>query len=242
MTGRVGTQRAHGRGSNELRPIRFTRGYLNSALGSCLVEFGDTRVLCAASVETGVAAWLKGSGKGWVTAEYAMLPASTARRTRREIRGQSGRTQEIQRLIGRSLRAVVDLGALGESTVTVDCDVIQADGGTRTAAVSGAWLALTDALAAWREAGKLRSNPVFDQVAAVSVGLVAGRTLLDLDYSEDSRAEIDMNLVMCASGEFVELQGTGEQLGFDRARLDMLLDLGEQGLRTILEQQRLALA
>jgi len=176
-----------------------------------------------------------------VTAEYAMLPASTSVRTRRETNGLKGRTQEIQRLIGRSLRAVVDMAALGEITVTVDCDVLQADGGTRTASVCGAWLALHDALAAWKRAGKLKADPLFGQVAAVSVGLVAGRLLLDLDYREDSRAEIDMNLVMTGEGEYVELQGTGEQVSFDRSRLNTLLDLGDKGLRELLALQRQAL-
>ncbi|MDR0501582.1 MAG: ribonuclease PH [Coriobacteriales bacterium] len=237
----IGGQRAHARSNDEMRPVRFTRKYLKDAQGSCLVEFGDTRVLCAATVDDGVASWLKGTGRGWITAEYSMLPASTAKRTRRETHGQTGRTQEIQRLIGRSLRSVVDLSALGECTVTVDCDVIQADGGTRTAAISGAWLALHDALATWQRAGKLKGNPIFDQVVAVSVGLVAGRTLLDLDYHEDSRAEIDMNLVQCGSGEFVELQGTGEQTTFDRSRLNTLLDIGEKGLRELLALQKAAL-
>ncbi|MDR3052491.1 MAG: ribonuclease PH, partial [Coriobacteriales bacterium] len=188
--------RSFNRTEAQLRPVTFTRGYLKPALGSCLVEFGDTKVLCAASIEESVAAWRKGSGKGWVTAEYAMLPSATPRRTRRERNGAQGRTQEIQRLIGRSLRAVVNMDLLGEITVTVDCDVIQADGGTRTASICGAWLALHDALETWKNAGKLRTNPLFDQVAAVSVGMVDGRLLLDLDYREDSRAEIDMNLVL----------------------------------------------
>jgi ribonuclease PH len=170
-----------------------------------------------------------------------MLPASGSRRARRETNGQKGRTHEIQRLIGRSLRSVVDLSALGEITVTVDCDVIQADGGTRTASICGAWLALYDALSAWKNAGRLRANPVFGQVAAVSVGLVDGRVLLDLDYAEDSRAEIDMNLVMNAEGEFVEVQGTGERTTFDRGRLDALLDRGTVGLHLLLEAQRAAL-
>jgi ribonuclease PH len=233
--------RANNRKDDAMRPITFTREYLKSPFGSCLVEFGDTKVLCAASIEENVPSWLKGGGKGWVTAEYAMLPASGSRRSRREINGQKGRTHEIQRLIGRSLRSVVDLDALGEITVTVDCDVIQADGGTRTASVCGGWIALYDALAAWTNAGKLRANPVFGQVAAVSVGLVDGRVLLDLDYREDSRAEIDMNFVMNAEGEFVEVQGTGERATFDRARLDDLLDRGTVGLQLLLAAQRAVL-
>jgi ribonuclease PH len=207
--------------------VRFTRNYLKNVLGSCLVEFGDTKVLCAVSIEEGVASWLKGSGKGWLTAEYSLLPASTGKRTRREINGRTGRTQEIQRLIGRSLRAAVDLRSLGEYTITVDCDVIQADGGTRSAAISGAWLALRDALDAWRKAGKIVGDPLYRQIAAVSVGQVAGRILLDLDYHEDSRAEVDMNLVMTAKGEVIEVQGTGEQTVFSRKRLNQMLDLAE---------------
>jgi ribonuclease PH len=224
-----------------MRPVIFERNYLKNAYGSCLVSFGDTKVLCAASIEESVPSWLKGTGKGWVTAEYAMLPASSGKRNRREINGQKGRTQEIQRLIGRSLRATVNLDALGEITITVDCDVIQADGGTRTASICGAWLALSDALKVWKNAGKLKGDPLFGQVAAVSVGMVDGRVLLDLDYREDSRAEIDMNLVMNASGEFIEVQGTGERTGFDRALLDNLLDTGIVGLNALLAAQREAL-
>jgi ribonuclease PH len=233
--------RTNGRGDDEMRPVVFTRDYLKHPFGSCLVEFGETKVLCAASIEDGAPSWLKGSGTGWVTGEYAMLPASGSRRSRRETYGQKGRTHEIQRLIGRSLRSVVNLDILGEITVTVDCDVIQADGGTRTASICGAWLALYDALAAWTNAGRLTANPVFGQIAAVSVGLVDGRVLLDLDYREDSHAEIDMNLVMNAEGEFIEVQGTGERTTFDRARLDDLLDRGTVGLQTLLAAQRAAL-
>ena len=230
--------RAENRSDDTLRPVFFTRKYLKRAYGSCLVEFGDTKVLCAASIDESVPSWLKGSKKGWVTAEYAMLPASSTQRSRRETNGQRGRTHEIQRLIGRSLRSVVNLDALGEVTVTVDCDVIQADGGTRTASICGAWLALNDALATWKNAGKLKVNPVFGQVAAVSVGMVDGRILLDLDYHEDSRAEVDMNIVMNAEGEFIEVQGTGEHATFDRDRLNDLLDLGTKGIYTLLEAQR----
>jgi ribonuclease PH len=233
--------RTDNRADDALRPVTFTRNYLKSAYGSCLVEFGDTKVLCAASVDEGVPNWRKGAGKGWLTAEYAMLPASSPQRSRRETNGQKGRTHEIQRLIGRSLRSVLNLGALGETTITLDCDVLQADGGTRTAAISGAWLALHDALTVWRNAGKLRGDPLFGQVAAVSVGMVNGRLLLDLDYREDSRAEIDMNLVMNADGEFIEVQGTGERATFDRARLDALLDIGTKGLEALLAAQLEAL-
>jgi ribonuclease PH len=234
-------QRSYNREDDGLRPVTFTRDYLKNSYGSCLVEFGDTRVLCAASIEENVPSWMKGTGKGWVTAEYSMLPASSVKRTKRETNGQKGRTHEIQRLIGRSLRAVVNLDALGEITITVDCDVIQADGGTRTASICGAWIALNDALVAWTNAGKLKSNPLFGQVAAVSVGMVNGRLLLDLDYREDSRAEIDMNLVMTAQGEFIEVQGTGERTTFDRARLDALLDIGTKGLTDLLAAQQAAL-
>ncbi len=230
--------RADNRADDALRVVTFERNYLKNVYGSCLVSFGDTKVLCAASIEESVPSWLKGSGKGWVTAEYAMLPASSGKRNRRELNGQKGRTHEIQRLIGRSLRATVNLDALGEITITVDCDVIQADGGTRTASICGAWIALHDALSVWKNAGKLKGDPLFGQVAAVSVGMVDGRVLLDLDYREDSRAEIDMNLVMTAKGEFIEVQGTGERAGFDRALLDNLLDIGVKGLNALLDAQR----
>ena len=235
-------QRSEGRAVDEMRSVSMQRDCLKNALGSCLICFGDTKVLCAATIEEGVPTWRKGSGQGWVTAEYAMLPASTNTRTRRETSGPSGRSSEIQRLIGRSLRTVTDMRALGEVTVHIDCDVIQADGGTRTASITGAWVALKDALDAWRTAGKLKSDPLIDQVVAVSVGMVEGRLLLDLDYHEDSAAEIDMNLVMTGSGEFIEVQGTGERTPFDRKRLDALLDLGEKGLNPLLELQQQVLA
>ena len=233
--------RANDRSDDAVRPVVFTRNYLKYAYGSCLVEFGDTKVLCAASIDENVPNWLKGSKKGWVTAEYGMLPKSGTQRSRRETNGQKGRTHEIQRLIGRSLRSVVNLSALGEVTVTVDCDVIQADGGTRTASICGAWLALHDTLATWKDAGRLKVNPVFGQVAAVSVGMVDGRILLDLDYREDSHSEIDMNLVMNAEGEFIEVQGTAEHATFNRDRLDELLNIGTKGLHILLEAQRNAL-
>ena len=207
-------------------------------MGSCIFELGDTRVLCAASIEEGVSSWRRGSGMGWVTAEYSMLPASTHTRSRREMSGPKGRTHEIQRLIGRSLRTVVDMAAMGESTLTVDCDVIQADGGTRCAAITGAWLAVHDALIAWRDSGKIASVPLLGQVAATSVGLVDGGLLLDLAYSEDSVAEVDMNVVMDNEGRYIEVQGTGEQTPFDRARLDALLDLAGSGIGKLLEVQR----
>lgn len=229
--------RAAGRAANEMRPVSLTRDVMKHALGSCLVEFGDTRVLCAATIEEGVPGWRKASRAGWVTAEYAMLPASTNRRTRRETGSRKGRSMEIERLIGRSLRTVVNMKALGECTVTVDCDVLQADGGTRTASITGAWVALHDALMAWVEAGKISRLPLTGQVAAVSMGLVDGAELLDLDYAEDSHAEVDMNLVATDAGEIIELQGTGEQTPFDRARLNRLLDLGELGIAQLLKLQ-----
>lgn len=229
--------RANGRASSELRPITLTPGVMKNAAGSCLAEFGDTRVLCSASVEEGVPGWRKNAHAGWVTAEYAMLPAAGNRRTPREYRGRKGRSMEIERLIGRSLRTVVNMRALGEVTVTVDCDVIQADGGTRTASVTGAWVALHDALWTWVEAGRIPRMPLTGQVAAVSMGMVDGRLLLDLDYREDSRAEVDMNLVGTEAGEFIEVQGTGERTPFSRERLGGLLDLGEKGIAELIALQ-----
>lgn len=229
--------RANGRAANAMRPVKLTRDVMKHALGSCLVEFGDTKVLCAATIEEGLPGWRKASRAGWVTAEYAMLPASTNRRTKRETGSRKGRSMEIERLIGRSLRTVVNMKALGEHTVTVDCDVIQADGGTRTASVTGAWVALHDALMAWVEAGKIGRLPLTGQVAAVSMGVVDGLELLDLDYSEDSNAEVDMNLVATDKGEIIELQGTGERTPFDRKRLNNLLDLGELGIRQLINLQ-----
>lgn len=229
--------RANDRAADQMRPVSLTRDVMKHALGSCLVEFGDTKVLCAATIEEGVPGWRKASRQGWVTAEYAMLPASTGRRTRREAGARKGRSMEIERLIGRSLRTVVNMKALGEYTVTVDCDVIQADGGTRTASVTGAWVALHDALMAWVEAGKISRLSLTGQVAAVSMGLVDGCELLDLDYAEDSRAEVDMNLVATDVGEIIELQGTGERTPFDRARLNRLLDLGELGIERLVALQ-----
>ncbi len=230
-------QRSYDRQADELRPVKIEKGVLKTAFGSCLIECGDTKVLCAATIDDNVPAWMRGKGKGWVTAEYAMLPASTAKRSPRETNGKKGRSHEIQRLIGRSLRSAVDMKLLGECTVTVDCDVIQADGGTRTASITGAWVALNEALLRWKRAGKVRANPVISQIAAVSVGMVDGKLLLDLDYHEDSRAEIDMNLVMNANREFIEIQGTGERATFDRGRLDSLLDIGQKGLDELLKKQ-----
>lgn len=236
--------RTNARGSDVLREVRITRGYLKHAHGSCLIEVGDTVVLCAANVSDGVAAWLRGRGQGWITAEYSMLPSSTHERRRRETGagGPGGRTHEIQRLIGRSLRTVTDLGALGEYTVNVDCDVIQADGGTRTASITGAWIALHDAFATWQTAGKITTSPLLDHVAATSVGLVEGELLLDLDYPEDSRAEVDMNVVMDSAGRFIEVQGTGERTPFDRARLDAMLTLAAAGTARLIDIQKEVIA
>lgn len=231
--------RTEGRAPDSARPVKVTRRYLKHAMGSCIFELGDTRVLCAASIEEGVSSWRRGQGLGWLTAEYSMLPASTNTRSRRETTsGPKGRTHEIQRLIGRSLRSVLDMSALGECTITVDCDVIQADGGTRTASITGAWLAVHDALLTWKSAGKIAEMPLLSQVAATSVGLVDGELLLDLEYSEDSVAEVDMNVVMDGAGRFIEVQGTGEQTPFDRKRLDAMLDTATRGISGLLEIQR----
>jgi ribonuclease PH len=228
---------------DEVRPIRFTRGFTRHAEGSVLVEFGDTRVLCTASVEPRVPPFLKGKGQGWITAEYGMLPRSTGERMPREAaRGkQGGRTLEIQRLIGRALRAAVDLNALGERTITLDCDVLQADGGTRTAAITGAWIALREAIDRLLASGELKRDPITTQIAAVSVGVYQGVPVLDLDYAEDSAAETDMNLVMDGEGRFIEVQGTAEGHPFSRAELDALLELGALGIRAIQAVQRAAL-
>jgi len=229
------------RAPDALRPVRVTRNYLKHSMGSCIFELGDTRVLCAANIDEGVSSWRRGSGLGWVTAEYAMLPAATHTRGRRESSsgGPRGRTQEIQRLVGRSLRSVVDMGGLGgEVTVTIDCDVLQADGGTRTASITGAWIALYDALATWKAAGKISTIPLVERLAATSVGMVDGELLLDLDYSEDSIAEVDMNVVMDGKSRFIEVQGTGEQTPFDRDRLNGMLDLAATGIDRLLAIQR----
>jgi ribonuclease PH len=228
---------------NELRPLRFTRGFTRYAEGSVLIECGDTRVLCTASVENQIPAFLRGQGKGWITAEYGMLPRATDQRSPREAaKGkQGGRTLEIQRLIGRSLRAAVDLTALGERSITVDCDVLQADGGTRTAAITGAWLALHDAFNVLIKQGELVRDPMLAQIAAVSVGIYQGEAVLDLDYAEDSAAETDMNLVMDTQGRFIEIQGTAEAAPFSRAELDTLLTLGTAGISQLHAAQLAAL-
>ncbi len=235
--------RHDGRAPDALRPVRIERAPLRHAEGSALISFGDTRVLCAASVEDGVPGFRKGSGKGWVTAEYGMLPRATATRSPREAsRGrQGGRTLEIQRLIGRSLRAVTDLSAFGERTIWLDCDVLQADGGTRTAAITGAYVALVEAFRTLVDRNLMSTVPVRDAVAAVSVGLVGGRALLDLDYREDAGADLDMNVVMTGSGALVEVQATGEEQTFSRAQLDALLDLAAVGIDRLLACQREAL-
>lgn len=232
--------RHDGREPDELRPVTFTRDFTELAMGSVLVEFGRTRVLCTASVEERVPPWLRGKGRGWVTAEYSMLPGSTPERVNREAaKGkQSGRTQEIQRLIGRSLRAVTDLVALGEVQITVDCDALQADGGTRTASICGGYLALHDACERLVQRGTLRVNPVGDLCAAISVGIVEALPSLDLDYVEDSSAEVDMNVVMTGAGRFIEVQGTAEGAAFSRDELDSMLGLAEAGISEIFALQR----
>ena len=235
--------RAFDRSPEQLRPVRFHRGFTRHAEGSVLVEVGQTRVLCTASVEEKVPPFLKGRGTGWVTAEYGMLPRATHTRGAREAASgkQSGRTQEIQRLIGRSLRAATDLALLGERQITIDCDVLQADGGTRCASITGAMVALVDAIARLRGAGLLQSDPVRDFVAAVSVGIVEGVAMLDLDYDEDSACGTDMNVVMTGSGRFVEVQGTAEGEPFTRAEMDRLLELASTGIGELLRMQRAAL-
>jgi ribonuclease PH len=235
------TIRRDTRAVDELRSISFQRGFTRHAAGSVLVGFGDTRVICTAMFEDKVPGWLKGSGRGWVTAEYAMLPSSTATRSGRE-KNARGRAQEISRLIGRSLRAATDLSGMGECQISIDCDVIQADGGTRTAAITGAWLALYDALNTSVKAGHLPAMPLKGGCAAVSVGLVDGVPLLDLDYSEDVRAEVDLNIVMDDQGRFIEVQGCAEGAAFDRSALDQLLDLASGGVRSLILLQQEALA
>ena len=236
--------RRDGRAVTDLRPVSFVRDYTEFAAGSVLVSMGRTKVLCTASVEERVPPWMRGSGKGWVTAEYSLLPGSSPERVSREAaKGrQSGRTQEIQRLIGRSLRAVTDLVAVGELQITVDCDVLQADGGTRTASICGAYVALHDCFSRLMQTGQLRSHPLTDACAAVSVGVVDASCLLDLDYSEDSRAEVDMNVVMTGSGRFVEVQGTAEGMAFSRSELEELLGLAERGIAELLAEQHAVLA
>jgi ribonuclease PH len=238
------TARADGRSIDQLRPVSFQRDFTVMAPGSVLVTFGQTKVLCTASLEDRVPPWMRGTGRGWVTAEYSMLPGSTPERASREAaKGkQSGRTQEIQRLIARSLRAVCDLIVLGEAQLTVDCDVLQADGGTRTASICGAYVALHDAFSRMVQSGQLREQPLTDSVAAISVGIIDGVPMLDLPYSEDSRAEVDMNVVMTGSGRFVEVQGTAEGMAFSRSELDSMLGLAEAGIKELSSLQAAALA
>ena len=244
-TGLGSSKRADGRAADELRPVTIERGWSAQAEGSALITFGGTKVLCTASFTNGVPRWLTGKGKGWVTAEYGMLPRSTNERMDREsVKGRvGGRTHEISRLIGRSLRAVVDMKALGENTIKIDCDVLQADGGTRTAAITGAYIALADAVEWGREKGFIarRAAALTGSVSAVSVGIIDGAPMLDLAYVEDVRAETDMNVVVTGSGKFVEVQGTAEGAPFDRAELDALLDLALGGCRSLAEHQREAL-
>ena len=236
--------RPSGRTPDQLRPITIERGYTRHAEGSVLISFGDTRVLCTASVEARVPGWLRGKGEGWVTAEYGMLPRATSSRTQREAArgGQGGRTMEIQRLIGRSLRACVDRRTLGERVITLDCDVLQADGGTRTAAVTGAYVALCDAVSVLMKRENLKRNPIIGAIAAVSVGIYQGVPVLDLDYAEDSSCDTDMNVVMNDGGGFIEIQGTAEGHAFRRDELDQLLALADAGTRQLVEAQRAALA
>ena len=235
--------RPSGRTPEQPRDIRITRNFTRHAEGSVLVEFGDTKVICTASVENKVPPFLRGEGRGWITAEYGMLPRSTGSRMGREAaRGkQGGRTVEIQRLIGRSLRAAVDMEALGEHTIVIDCDVIQADGGTRTASITGAYIALADAIATMLKAGAIKENPIVQQIAASSVGVFEGTPVLDLDYPEDSKAETDMNVVMGSNGGFIEVQGTAEAAPFARAELNAMLDLAEKGIGELFEEQSKAL-
>ncbi len=230
-------RRPEGRANDQMRPITLTRDVMKNAHGSCMAEFGDTRVMCTATIEENLPAWRKASRKGWVTAEYAMLPASTNTRTKREYKGRKGRSMEIERLIGRSLRAVCDLDHLGEFTITVDCDVIQADGGTRTASITGAWVALHDALMNFVEQGKIHRLPLTGQVAAISCGIVGGVPLLDLDYPEDSHADVDLNLVGTGDGGIVEVQGTGERSTLSRDELNCLLDMAQGGIKRLCELQ-----
>jgi len=234
------TARAQNRAADALRPVTIERGHIPHAEGSVLIRVGDTHVICTASVEERVPAWMRGQGRGWVTAEYAMLPRATQERTARESsRGKlSGRTQEIQRMIGRSLRAVTDLALLGERTIWIDCDVVRADGGTRTASVTGAFVALCDAVRTLKAQGRLARNPITDYLGAVSVGIVDGQFLLDLCYTEDARAQVDMNFIITSRGELVEIQGTAEDSPFPRAALDRMIALAEQGVTELTALQR----
>ncbi len=235
--------RSYQRTSSQARPIKFTTNYTSIPMGSVLVEFGETRVLCTASVEESIPGWMRAErtrGQGWLTAEYSLLPGSTHDRTRRERNNTSGRTQEIQRFIGRSLRSVVDMKCLGERTITVDCDVLQADGGTRTASVTGAFIALKLAVEKLLKSGKIKSNPIRENVAAVSVGIVDGQIMVDLDYAEDLRCDVDMNLVMQANGSIVEIQGTAEKSSYTKQQLNQMVDAAQAALVDIFAEQNAA--
>jgi len=236
--------RPSGRGASDMRAVTIERHIAPQAEGSCLISFGNTRVLCTASVETSLPPWRRGQGVGWVTAEYGMLPRATGSRTRREATAgkQSGRTQEIQRLIGRSLRAITDMAALGENQITLDCDVLQADGGTRTAAITGAYVAMADAVSWMLARDLVKTNPIKDNIAAISCGIYRGTPVLDLDYPEDSEAETDANFVMTGTGHFVEIQGTAEQAPFSRSELESLMDLAGEGISELVELQNRVLA
>jgi len=236
-------QRIDGRNKDQIRPVKITRNYIKYAEGSVLIEMGDTKVICTASVDEKVPPFIKGTGKGWVTGEYGMLPRSTeVRKVRESVRGKiDGRTMEIQRLIGRALRSIVDLDRLGERTVYIDCDVIQADGGTRTASITGSYVALVDALNALFEQEKLKQIPLNGFIAAVSVGIKDGEAILDLNYAEDSTCQVDMNLVMTDKGEFIEIQGTGEESPFSRVQFSEMLELGEKGIKDLIEVQKQSL-
>ena len=236
--------RLDGRATDQLRPVKITRDFIKYAEGSCLIEVGETKVICTASIEEKVPPFLKNSGSGWVTAEYGMIPRSCHTRTPRETTkgGSGGRTQEIQRLVGRSIRSVVDLGALGERTIWLDCDVIQADGGTRTASVTGAFVAFVQAAAILKKEGVLKKIPISDTLAAISVGVVQNDEILDLNYAEDSSASVDMNVIMTSAGRFVEIQGTAEGMPFSRNRLNKLLDLADKGISELIVKVKESLA
>ena len=235
--------RVDGRQPDELRPVKLETGFMPNAEGSCLASMGNTKVICTATLEDSVPRWMQGRGKGWVTAEYSMLPRSTTERVPREVnKGRpSGRTQEIQRLIGRSLRAITDMEAMGERTLWIDCDVLQADGGTRTASITGSFVALAEAFGKLQDKGELSDSPLIDSVAAVSVGIIGGVPLLDLNYAEDSTAQVDMNVVMTGSGRIVEVQGTAEQGSFERSELDTMIDLAAKGISDLCGEQDVAL-
>lgn len=237
------TTRSYQRTSSQARPIKFTTNFTNNPMGSVLVEFGETRVLCTASVEDSIPGWMRAErtrGQGWLTAEYSLLPGSTSERTRRERNNTSGRTQEIQRFIGRSLRSVIDLKCIGERTITIDCDVLQADGGTRTASVTGGFVALKLAIDKLIKSGKIKTNPIRENVAAISVGVVDGQVLVDLDYAEDLRCDVDMNVVMQSNGTMVEIQGTAEKSSYTRQQLNQMLDAAHAAIVDIFDEQNAA--